>query len=98
AVLAVVMSVARIVVVKALLLTYFVDLELPFQRTTEWDVNPVPVTCSVKPLPPGTTLAGTSGWLRCGTALLLDFTPVPISVTARGLSAESNLTSNTEPL
>jgi len=50
-------------------LTKVVARGLPFQFTTERDVNPVPVTVRVNPGPPGMALVGTKGWSMYGTAL-----------------------------
>jgi hypothetical protein len=58
---AVAMSEPRIVAVSCEPLTNVVVRGLPFQFTTDPDTNPVPFTVSVKPAPPGATLAGISG-------------------------------------
>ena len=55
------MSDARIAAVTRELLTNVVARGLPFQYTTEFESNPVPLTVSVNPLPPGATALGISG-------------------------------------
>jgi hypothetical protein len=69
AVPAVAMSEAATATVNCEPLTKVVGLELPFQFTTEPETKPVPLTVSVKPVPPGTVLTGTSDWLMKGTEL-----------------------------
>ena len=67
---AVLMSAALIVTVSCLSLMNWVERGLPFQFTTEFDTNPVPFTVKVNDEPPGTALAGSSGWLTNGTGLV----------------------------
>jgi len=50
--------------------TNVVANDVPFQLTTDALTNPVPLTVTVKPPPPGATLMGTRGWFTRGTGLV----------------------------
>jgi hypothetical protein len=52
------------------LLTKVVDRSLPFQRTTELETNPLPLTVSVKVAPPAMAVDGDKE-VRVGTGLLM---------------------------
>jgi len=60
-------SVAGMAAVNLELLTNVVGRELPFQRTTDPAMKPVPWTANVNPAPPGATAAGVNGQLTKGT-------------------------------
>ena len=64
------MSAAAIWTVSCVLFTYVVVMRLvPFQRTTELLMNPVPLTVSVKSGPPGVAQNGLSQ-VMVGTGLI----------------------------
>ncbi len=63
----------------------------PFHRTESPEANPAPLIVSVVAGLPGAAVVGARGWFSNGTGLVPD-TPVPVSVTGTGETADARVT------
>jgi hypothetical protein len=94
AVLALAISVAKILAFNCERFTKVVVRGLPFHFTTEPEINPVPFTVSVKPTPPGVAVSGIKGWLTRGTG----FWPTATQVIASDISDRLTMTNAKAPI